>query len=115
MSNAIDQNPFILDTGGSSAVVSSMVAITNIRWVDYNNDIADGDQVVLKDVAGKVIFEARITGTGAGVPIGGGGPVDFIDFIVPFKAKGLILTTLTHGKLYVYCTQDGSTAIPASA
>jgi len=111
MSNLIDQNPLIFDTAAATVAVSSYLTITNIRWVDYNNDIADGDQAVVKDSAGKVIWEARITATGTGVPTY---PQDYTDFVPSFQVKGLIISTLTHGKIYVYCDQK-ATVIPASA
>lgn len=110
MSNLINQNPLILDTGAATIIVSSYLEITNIRWVDYNNDIADGDQVVLKNDAGEVIWESRVTATGAGVPLN---VMDGIDFASPFIVKGLIATTVTHGKVYIYCTK--STRIPCTA
>ena len=110
MANLIDQNPLILDTAAATVALSSYLEITNIRWVDYNNDIADGDAVVLKDAAGLVVWESRVTATGAGVPLD---VKDGIDFATPFIMKGLIASTLTHGKVYIYCTR--STRIPATA
>ena len=110
MSNLIDQNPLILDTGASTAIISSYLNITKIRWVDYNNDIADGDQAVLKDAAGKVIWEARVTAPAAAVPVVAGAESDFAPALT---VKGLIASTITHGKVYVYC--DRSTTIPATA
>jgi hypothetical protein len=109
MSNLIDQNPVILDTGASTQIISSYMFITKIMWVDYNNDIADGDQVVLKDMAGKTVWEARVTGTGAGVPLSPGAESSFVP---PLPVKGMIATTVTHGKVYIYLT---NTTIPLSA
>lgn len=95
MANDISCNPLVLDTAAATVVVSNVFKIQSIVWVDSGNDMADGDQAILQNKAGKVIWERRLTTPGM---IG-----DLQQtFPEPFPVNGLIVPTLTHGKVYVY-------------
>ena len=99
MANDLTCNPLVIDTAAATAILSGYLDITNIRWVDYNNDIADGDQAVVNNAASKTIWETRCTATGAGVPLD---VKDETAFPFGLQVKGLIVPTLTHGKVYIY-------------
>ena len=101
MANDLTCNPLVIDTAAATAILSGGLLITNIRWVDSGNDIADGDQAILHNAASKVIWEARCTTVGAGTTTP---PAAETSFAVPLHVMGLIAPTLTHGKLYVYFT-----------
>ena len=111
MANSLNQNPLVLDTAAATAVLSGPLNVTKIRWVDYNNDIADGDQAVVQDAAGVAVWEARCTTVGAGTTTPPGGESDFAP---GFRVKGLLVPTLTHGKLYIYLDQS-RTSVPVAS
>jgi hypothetical protein len=95
MANDITCNPLIIDTAAATAIVSNVIHITNIRLVDSGNDIADGDQAILTNLAGKTVWEHRVTTPGMVGDLQ-------TPFSPSFKVAGLICPTLTHGKVYVY-------------
>jgi hypothetical protein len=91
MANSAIINPYALDTAG--AVVTYPVSIKAIR-VQFS---ADGDDVVLSDKNGNVIFIAK-AGTVATV-----GYNDGIVFAKALKVDGLTVTTIDGtSKVYVY-------------
>jgi hypothetical protein len=98
MANIVDQNPLILDTAAATNVVTGDLAITKIRWV-FGNPPADGDSVVLKDAAGKTIYTDTVQDVGtAAVQVVSAD----CNFIPPLEKKGLAITTLTDGVVYIY-------------
>lgn len=111
MANDLTLNPLVFDTAAATVAVTSLIHISKIRWVDYNNDIADADQVIVQDKNGKPVWEARCTTVGAGTTTPPGAETDFS--ALPLKVNGLIVTTLTHGKLYIYLDASRS-PIPVS-
>ena len=111
MSNVLTGNPLVLDTAAAAAVLSGPLNITKIRWVDYNNDIADGDQAVVQDAAANSVWEARCTTVGAGTTTPPGAESNFVP---AFRTSGLLVPTLTHGKIYIYLDQS-RTAVPVKA
>lgn len=104
MANDLTNNPLVIDTPAATAVISSYISITGIRLVDSANDIADGDQAIVHNGASKVVWEHRTTTPGM---IGGDMQTSFNP---PLVQKGLIVPTLTHGKLYIYWTGKQPTA-----
>lgn len=60
-----------------------------LRYV--SNTASAGDSVIVKDGAGKTIWETRATGA------------QYVEESrVPLEATGIAVTTLTSGKLYIY-------------
>lgn len=106
MANAVDQNPLILDTGAATVIVTSTFKITKIIWDNPGGDVVASDKVVLKDKNGKIFYERTIhdVGTGADAFV----ELPESDFCPPFVANGLIATTISHGKVYVYFTDQAS-------
>lgn len=101
MSNALTWNPLVVDTASATTpIVTGVVYVTKFRWVDYNNDIADGDQCIVQDKNGKPVWEDRNTTVGAGTTTEPRSETDFGS--QPLRCNGLLVTTLTHGKLYIY-------------
>lgn len=103
MANDITCNPIIIDTAATTEIVTNLIHVTHIRLVDSGNDIADADQAILQNSAGKVVWEHRVTAPGM--------VADMQTAFVPSLAvRGLICPTLTHGKVYVY--YDASRGTP---
>lgn len=104
MANDITCNPIVIDTPAATTIVSNMIHVTCIRLVDSANDIADGDQAIVNNVAGKTIWEHRTTTPGM---IGGDMQTQFVPSL---PVAGLVCPTLTHGKVYVYYDASRGTA-----
>lgn len=99
MANDLTCNPLVVDTAAATAILSGHFKITNIRWVDTGNDIADADRATLKNSAGKIIWDALNTTVGVGTTTQPGGESTFFP---PLGVAGLICSALTHGTLYIY-------------
>jgi hypothetical protein len=110
MANALTWNPIKVDTAAATALLTSRLHITKIRWVDSGGDIAEGDQAIVKDKAGNPVWEHRAGGVGTVADLV---PNVESDFNPPLVVTGLIVSTLTHGTLYIYCDQS-KTSIPAA-
>ena len=95
MANELTCNPLVIDTAAATTVVSGYLQIQAIRLVDTGNDIADSDSVVVTNAAGKVIWRHHVTTPGMIANVQ-------TVFPKPINVKGLIVSTLTHGTLYVY-------------
>jgi len=96
MANDLTNNPLVLDTAAATAIVSNLIHITALKWtVDAGG--ADNDTCVLSDKNGKVLYEEILN-----VATNGTLQAPPINFVPPLKANGLIMTTLSGGKLYVY-------------
>lgn len=91
-SNDITGNPLVLDTGATTVISTNQFRIHTAIW-DCALSCAAADVILLKNAAGAVVL--AMTATAANQT-----------FVVPFSSSlminGLILTTITHGKLYLY-------------
>lgn len=110
MANSLGGNPIKVDTAAATRLLSGPLNITKIRWVDTANDIAENDQAIVQDMVGNSVWEHRMTGMGTVADLV---PNVESSFVPPFRSRGLLVPTLTHGTLYIYCDQ-GSTSIPAA-
>ena len=99
MSNVVNQNPLIVDTAAATVIITEAFRLKKLLWVNSGGDIAPGDQVVAKHKDGTIFFDFIMhdIGTANNVIT----PVVDINFD-GFLVNGLIVSTLTHGKLYVY-------------
>jgi len=109
MANSLGTNPVIVDTAQATKLLSGPLNIIKIRWVDTGNDIADGDQAIIQDAAGAVVWQHRISTVAAGTDVQKPGAES--DFHPSFRSSGLLVPTLTHGTLYLYLEQ-AKTAVP---
>lgn len=96
MANDITTNPLVLDTAAATAIVSNLIKITALKWT-VDNAGADNDTCVLSDKNGKVVYEEILN-----VATNGTLQAPPMNFAPPLKVNGLIMTTLSGGKLYVY-------------
>jgi len=99
MANVVGQNVIVLDTAAATVVTHRRLAVTAIRWVGATTI---GDAAVLTDKNGNAIWEDTLLDEGtvnnAFFPLS---PPTM--FNPPLPVNGLIIPTLGHGKLYVYC------------
>lgn len=83
---------WIVDTASATTLkadVTLRVNIAAMRWV--SNAASAGDQVVVKDGTGKIVWETRATGA------------NYVEETrMPYRSTGLAVTTLTSGTLYIY-------------
>lgn len=107
MANDLTSNPLVVDTAAATAVISSYINITKIRWYDSGADIAEGDQAIVQNAAGKAVWAHRMGGVGTVADLV---PPVSDDFNPPLPQKGLIVPTLTHGTLHIYWTGRQPTA-----
>ena len=91
MANNVAGNPWILDA--AATITTDTVRVAKLRW--SAEAAAAGDNVVVSDSAGRVVWEAVATGTNNTVesPNLAGNSGDI---------RGFVLTTINSGKLYVY-------------
>ena len=100
MANDVAGNPLLLDTAAAANVISGSIQIYKICW----EPIAIGDQVVLKNGEGRIIFDKTVHQVGTAN--------NFVmpefpdsDFVPPLITNGLAITTLsTSNKCKVYYT-----------
>lgn len=96
MANDLTCNPLVLDTADAGVIVNNLIRIKALKWT-VDNGGADNDTCVLTDKKGKVVYEEILN-------IVTSGPVQAppINFSPPLNVNGLIMLTLSGGKLYVY-------------
>ena len=97
MSNALTQNPIIIDTAGAAAVITQPLRVKKIRWIPGSATDAD-DAGVVKHKDGSIFWEMLLTDAGT---VG--------QYIEPQESdfncqtlNGLIVDTLTSGKIFIY-------------
>lgn len=96
MANDISSNPLVLDTAATSVVVSNLIRIKALKWtVDAGG--TDNDTCVLTDKNGKVVYEEILN-----VATSGTLQAPPMNLIPPLNVNGLVMLTLSGGKLYVY-------------
>ena len=96
MANDLTNNPLVLDSAAATVIVSNLIKITALKWtVDAGG--TDNDTCVLSDKNGKVVYEEILNVATSGLL-----QAPPINFNPPLKVNGLIMTTLSGGKLYVY-------------
>ena len=96
MANNITTNPLVLDSAAATAIVSNLIQIKTLKGT-VDNGGADNDTCVLSDKNGKVVYEEILN-----LVTSGNLQAPPITFNPPLKVDGLIMTTLSGGKLYVY-------------
>jgi hypothetical protein len=91
VANILTGGVLIFDTAGATSAVTHAVGIQSVKWEGAG---AADDAVVLHDAAGgKVVFEDTAPGKNLGA---------YLSFAHAIHVRGLYLTTLASGKLYVY-------------
>ncbi len=93
-SNDLTSNPLIIDTAASTVITSARYDVTAMVW-DCGSACAQADILTLKNAAGNVVV--NMTGLATTVQSTYG-----MIWPTPFRIQGLIMTTLGHGKLYIY-------------
>lgn len=88
MANSITTNPWILDTTGATVLWPSRVKINNIEFAGY---AVDTDNCLVQDKHGRTVW---IGNGSSDLQTVRSGKIGWVD--------GLILNTLTSGKVYVY-------------
>jgi hypothetical protein len=89
MANDITGNPWVLESTGT--VWSGWVNPRAVRW-DAGHASASGDQVILKDSSGRIVWSSTANGA------------DFVDAqTLPAKTgwNGLVVDTIKVGKVYI--------------
>jgi len=92
MANDFTANPWTIDTAYSTLpspghIVGSMVKAISITWSDQ---LAAGDQVVIKDRNGKIIVDAKAQAANTAIILA-----------TPSWVQGLFVPTLASGKLSI--------------
>jgi hypothetical protein len=95
MSNDVSQNPLVIDTGGASDILSASQRADVVGFWWDNGAAVTADTCVVTDTAGKFIWSQTIT---TSLATGPGG----LSLPRPLKVKGIKVTTLSRGKLYIY-------------
>jgi len=86
MANVTNKNPMVLDTAG--VISESPVVIKAIYWTGITTD---GDDLVIKDMAGNIIWQAKgLANTDRKIKLDN------------YVAQGLNLVTLDSGIVLVY-------------
>lgn len=103
MANIFNANPMILDTVWTSGTMpAAFLALTNpqrFRLIKWIGNSAAADECKITDLGGNVLFDEVIVAGNVGL--------DIVLWDTPgdpyvFKQNGWILTTLTHGKLWLW-------------
>lgn len=102
MANSLTQHPLVLDSAAATVLITEPFEITKIVWNSGGSGVA-GDQLVLKDQKGKVIYDVTIAAAKETVRD---------NFYEPLEADGLAITTISHGTCYVY--HKGATPLKTS-
>ena len=96
MANIVNTNPLVLDTAAATAIITNQIRITALKWT-VDNAGADNDTCVLTDKNGNVIYEEILN-----VATNGTLQAPPMNFNPALITSGLIMLTLSGGKLYVY-------------
>ena len=96
MANDLTCNPLVIDTAAATAIIDNVFQIKTIKWT-VDNGGADNDTVVLKNKAGKVIYEEILN-----IVTSGSVQAPPISFSPPLTVNGLIAETLSGGTVYIY-------------
>ena len=91
MANNLGANPFIIDTPGAGVLYSRVIDVVLIRWISPG--AAAGHQVLIQDQNGVNKWETVAPGANYA-------EADHIDLLDPWN--GLIVPTLSSGRLYIY-------------
>ena len=105
MANLVNQNPLILDTASTTAVlITAAFKITKIRW---SEPTTVDHTAILKDKNGVEVWKGSLLDIATAI-----NTLILIpdsDFNPPFLIDGLIMHTLASGRLFVY--YDGPTPL----
>lgn len=85
----IFKNPIVIDTPGGGAIYSQEIKVQAFRWVSPT--AVAGNQCIVQDKNGISIWES----------VASGANYEDVDHI-EFSFFGLIVPTLSSGKLYIY-------------
>ena len=92
MSNLLTKNPIILDTTDATSAITGRVKILAIVW-DSGASGAAADICLIKNSStGDAVFSATLNANNQTICAYLGG----------VEIYGIYLTTLTHGKVYIY-------------
>ena len=92
MANDFSGNPWVIDTAFAAVpsaghITNSLLRVTSIVWTDQ---AAQGDQVVLTQVNGKPLLDAKTNAPNTPIVLGN-----------PQWIRGLLVPTLSSGKVYI--------------
>lgn len=90
--NDLTGNPLILDTAASTVITTGSYRVTSIVWA-CGTACAAADLLLLKNQAGAVVVDLVASAINTNYTI---------TFPAPLSVSGLILTTIGHGKVYLY-------------
>lgn len=93
MANDLTKNPWIVDTAGATPLTTDKILVRKIRWTGATTS---GHTAVVKDGQARNVFESVATVTGSNTP------EDVSFFGEEGNFRGLAVTTLASGKLYIY-------------
>lgn len=92
MANQITGNPWEIDTASATAVTADTKLIAGFYW-DVGTSGAADDALVVTDTLGNVKWASHATAKNDGPGI---------TFAEGLVCAGIKVTTMTHGKLYIY-------------
>ena len=97
MSNVATHNPFILDTAG--VVTANPCVIQAIVW-NWTADAAVGDEMILHDRNGNVVFKVTLgdVGTAANIPL----TPTVVQFPMGLHVDGLTVPAGIDGEMIVF-------------
>ena len=89
MANDLGANPWVIDTPGASVLFKHEIRITQLAFCEYTT--GPTDQVIVEDQNGHLVWEAN-----------GNTDKDMMKGFDCGWVNGLIVPTLTSGKLLIY-------------
>lgn len=96
MANILTQNPFVIDTPGTSVLTSMQLFVRAVAW-EGDTASAIGDRATVQDLSGNLFYDKTANGANFN---------DFASFSTQGKTgrylNGLKVPTLGHGKLFIY-------------
>ena len=96
MANILNTNPIVIDTVGATSLIAKRRKIERIIWDDVAGGIAKGDIALVHDAAGGMVIW-QCTASADDVHVN--------DSLGGIWFDGIYVTTLAHGKLYIYLSQ----------
>ena len=96
MANQLTGNPLVFDSAGTK---SGFLMVRQIQWIDDNQDIADGDSLVLTMNGVTLTFVVQLAAAPDmdSVVVWQVGP-----FNPPVKIQDFTVTTLAHGAVHCW-------------
>ncbi len=98
MTNALTQNPIMIDTAGAALAIPSPCLIKCIQWVDDNADIADNDDLLFVINGATVTLKPQLNLSnpvhGVAYEVNFGGK--------PYNCQSLTVTTIDNGQLLIW-------------